>query len=351
MSNQDRLIDLKISILQLAHEMGNVSKACRKAKIARSSFYEIKKAYEQFGRDGLVPRERRKPRMPNVATPEQEAKILEMTRKNPSLSYVRISQELHLAGDAIGPAMVRGVWERKGLLKRIARYLWLDTEAAEGRAVMTEAAIRAVRRLKRLNEASDQHVEAKRPGELLSQDLYFVGVIKGVGKIYLQSAVDCSCSVGFARLCLNKLPINSVALVHEKVLPFYDGLGVNVQAILTDCGREYCGRADQHVYELYLGAQSIEHRKTRPASPYTNGFAERFHQTLKNEFFAKAFREKWYTSLEQLQADLDEFLVHYNERRPHQGYRCQGRTPIQTLKDLLGEPKEEVTEDSVSQAA
>jgi transposase InsO family protein len=351
MSNQDRLIDLKVSILQLAHEMGNVSKACRKAKIARSSFYEIKKAYEQFGRDGLVPRERRKPRMPNVATPEQEAKILEMTRKNPERSYVRISQDLHLAGDAISPAIVRGVWERKNLLKRMARYLWLDTEAAEGRAIMTEAAIRAVRRLKRLNEASDQHVEANRPGELLSQDLYFVGIIKGVGKIYLQSAVDCSCSVGFARLCLNKLPINSVALVHEKILPFYDTLGVSVASILTDRGREYCGREDTHVYELYLGAQNIEHRKTRPASPYTNGFAERFHQTLKNEFFAKAFREKWYHSLDELQVDLDAWLVEYNERRPHQGYRCQGRTPLQTLKDLLEQPKQEVTEASVSQAA
>ena len=350
-SQQDRLIDLKISILQLAHEMGNVSKACRRAKIARSSFYEIKKAYEQFGREGLVPRERRRPRMSNVASPEQEAKILEMTRRFPSYSYVRISQQLHLEGEAIGPAMVRGVWDRQGLLKRLARFLWLDKEVAEGRGVMTEAAIRAVRRLKRLNEASDQHVEATLPGELLSQDLYFVGTIKGVGKIYLQSAVDCACSVGFARLCLNKLPINSVALVHEKILPFYDEKGIALRSILTDRGREYCGREDGHIYELYLGAQSIEHRKTRPASPFTNGFAERFHQTLKNEFFAKAFREKWYTSLDQLQADLDEFLVFYNEKRPHQGYRCQGRTPMETLKTLLEEPKKEVTEAPVSQAA
>jgi hypothetical protein len=351
MSNQDRLIDLKVSILQLAHEMGNVSRACRKAKIARSSFYEIKKAYEQFGREGLAPRGRRKPKMPTEATPEEEAKILEMTRKNPSLSYVRISQELNLTGEAISPAKVRGVWERKNLLKRIARYLWLDTEAAAGRGIMTEAAIRAVRRLKRLNEASDQHVEANRPGELISQDLYFVGVIKGVGKIYLQSAVDCSCSVGFARLCLNKLPINSVALVHEKILPFYDKIGVSVAAILTDRGREYCGREDGHIFELYLGAQNIEHRRTRPASPYTNGFVERFHQTLKNEFFAKAFREKWYHSLEELQADLDAWMVEYNELRPHSGYRCKGRTPMQALKDLMAQPIEQETEVSVSQAA
>jgi hypothetical protein len=351
MSNQDRLIDLKVSILQLASEMGNVSRACRKARIARSSYYEIKKAYEQFGRAGLVPQERRKPRMSNVATPEQEEKILEMTRQNPDRSYVRISQDLQTAGIAIGAATVRGVWERKGLIKKISRYLWLDKEAMEGRGIMTEKAIKALRRMRRLDEASDNHVEANTPGELLSQDLYFVGIIKGVGKIYMQSAVDCSCSVGFARLCLNKLPIHSAALVHEKVLPFYDTLGVAVRSVLTDCGREYCGRVDQHLFELYLGAQSIEHRKTRPASPYTNGFVERFHQTLKNEFFAKAFRQKWYKSIEELQTDLDAFLAYYNEQRIHSGYRCKGRTPMQTLKDLLEAPKEGVTDSSVAQAA
>ena len=168
--------------------------------------------------------------------------------------------------------------------------------------------------------ASAQHVEANRPGELISQDLYFVGVIKGVGKIYAQSAVDCSCSV---------------ALVHENMVPFYDGLSIPLSAILTDGGREYCGRQDQHFYELYLGSQNIKHRVTRPASPYTNRFVERFHRTLKDEFFAKAFREKIYSTLEELQKDLDGFVAFYNEGRIHSGYRCQGRTPMQTLKSLL----------------
>jgi hypothetical protein len=157
----------------------------------------------------------------------------------------------------------------------------------------------------------------------------------------MQSAVDCSCSVGFARLCLNKLPIHSVALVHERILPFYDSIGAKLQAILTDRDREYVGRADQHLFEVYLGAQDIEHRMTRIASPYTNGFVERFHRTLKDEFFAKAFREKIYTGIDELQADLDRFLEFYNSERSHSGYRCQGRTPVKTLKDLLERPKQE----------
>jgi len=339
MTTQNRLIEAKISILQLAHELGNISKACRKAGIARSSFYEIKKAYESFGRAGLEPKVRRSPRMPNGYAEELVKKILDKTRQFPSYSYNRIADELRLEGVEVSGGGVRNVWIRHNLTRRLSRYLWLEKEVSEGRAVMTEQSIKALGRLKRLKEATDQHVEAERPGELLSQDLYFVGTIKGVGKIYMQSVIDCSCSVGFARLCHNKLPIHSVAILHEHVLPFYDRHELPVQSVLTDCGREYVGRADRHLYELYTGAQNIEHRTTRPASPYTNGFAERFHQTLKNEFFAKVFREKWYKSLEELQHDLDEFLQAYNERRAHSGYRPNGRTPYQTFLDLVKEPE------------
>jgi transposase len=345
-NNQNRLIDLKISILQLAQEMGNISAACKKAGLARSSFYEIKKAYEQFGREGLEPEPKRRGRQPNQTTPEQEEQILVMTRRYPSYSYVRIANQLQLEGKSIGSNAVRGVWDRHGLVKKLARFLWIDQEAQAGRAILTEEIAKKVSRLKRLDEASDNHIEAKVPGELLSQDLYFVGVIKGVGKIYMQSAVDCANSVGFGRLCLSKLPIHSAALLHEKVLPFYDELGTRVQSVLTDCGREYCGKPEQHVFELYLGAQGIEHRTTRPASPYTNGFVERFHRTLKDEFFAKVFREKWYSSLDELQADLEQFLKFYNEERTHTGYRCQGKTPMETLKSQLEVPKSAVSDES-----
>ncbi len=343
MNSKDRLIDAKVSILQLANELKNISKACKTAGIARSSFYEIKKAYEQFGRDGLEPKTRRKPRMPNEIAGEVEAKVLDLTRENPSYSYNRIADQLQLLGISISGTGVRKVWARHDLCRKLSRYMWLEREVSSGRGLMTEQALKAVNRLKRLSEATDNHVEANEAGELISQDLYLVGTIKGVGRIYSQSAVDCSNSLGFARLCLNKLPINSVALIHEKVLPFYDSHGIQIGSILTDCGREYCGRADSHFYEIYLASQGIEHRTTRPASPFTNGFVERFHRTLKDEFFSKVFRQKIYHSIEELQQDLDAFLVHYNEQRTHSGYRCQGRTPMATFKTLLAKPKEDTT--------
>jgi hypothetical protein len=139
-----------------------------------------------------------------------------------------------------------------------------------GLGVMTEKAMKAVRRLKALDEATDNHIEVSRPGEPLSQDLYLVGAIKGIGRISTQAAVDCFTSMALVRLCANKRPMDAVALVHEKILPFYDMHEVKVEAILTDGGREYCVRAD-HLDELDLGSQDIEHRVTRPASPWTNG--------------------------------------------------------------------------------
>lgn len=343
MSDQERLIDAKISLLQLAKELNNIQKLCKTAGIARSSFYEIKKAYEQFGREGLKPKPKRRPRMPNETPPEIVEKILDMTRQHPSYSYNRIANQLQMIGVGISGTGVRKVWGRHDLARKLDRYLWLEKEVSEGRGIMTEQALKAIQRLKRLEEASDQHVEAHHPGELLSQDLYYVGFIKGVGKVYMQSAVDCSCSVGFAKLCLSKQPIHSVSLVHEKIIPFYDEREIGLKAILTDGGREYCGRQDNHFYELYLGAQNIEHRVTRPASPYTNGFVERFHRTVKDEFFAKVFREKWYDSIEALQIDLDEFINCYNTERTHTGYRCQGKTPLSTFLSLV-ENREKIPE-------
>ena len=121
------------------------------------------------------------------------------------------------------------------------------------------------------------------------------------------------------------------------MLPFYEEHGVEVQHLLTDNGREYCGRPLHHPFELFLAISQIEHRRTGVASPETNGFCERFHRTLKEEFFSVAFRKTFYESLEQLQRDLDQFLNFYNRERAHQGYRTQGRTPDQAFLDGVKE--------------
>jgi transposase InsO family protein len=87
-----------------------------------------------------------------------------------------------------------------------------------------------------------------------------------------------------------------------------------------------------HLYEIFLELNDIEHRTTRGATPRTNGFVEKFNRRILDEFFRTAFRKKLYESVDVLQADLNEWLKHYNTERPHRGYRNQGRRPIETFE-------------------
>ena len=130
-----------------------------------------------------------------------------------------------------------------------------------------------------------------------------------------------------------KTPITAADILTDQVLPFYEKQELPMLRILTDRGTEYCGRADQHDYQLHMALNDIEHTKTKVRSPQTNGICERFHKTILNEFYQVALRKKIYQTIEELQIDLDQWLVKYNTQRTHQGKRCCGRTPMETLID------------------
>jgi transposase InsO family protein len=343
MDTREKLIKARLGLLALAEQLQSVKQACKVAGISRSHYYEIKAAYEKYGAEGLVPAPRRKPRMPNQTPPEMEKRILEMTTQFPTYSYLRLSQQLRLTGVGVSPAAVRAVWQRHGLSLRLQRLLWLEQKTAAEGGVLTERQIRLLQKYRGRVVDPEQHVDAPCPGYLLCQDTYFVGTIKGVGKIYMQSVVDAHCSLGFAHLYLSKAPITAADTLHNQVLPFYEEQGVPVERLLTDNGREFCGKELQHPFELYLVISQIQHRRTEVASPETNGFCERFHRTLKEEFFSVAFRQTLYESLEQLQTDLDRYLEFYNRERAHQGYRTRGRTPYQAFLEGVKEmPQERV---------
>jgi len=333
MSTKEKLIKARVGMLALAEELKNISLACKRAGISRSHFYEIKDAFERYGPEGLAPATRRKPCMPNQTPPEVERRILEMTEQFPTYSYLRISMQLKLVGVGVSPAAVRGVWLRHGLTLKIQRLLWLEQKTASEGGVLTERQIRLLQKHRGRLADPEQHVEAPRPGYLLCQDTYFVGTIKGVGRIYMQSVVDAHCSLAFGKLYLSKVPMTAVDVLNERVVPFYEDHGVQIDHLLTDNGREYCGRELHHPFELYLAINQIEHRRTQVHSPETNGFCERFHRTLKEEFFSVAFRRTFYETLDQLQIDLDRYLEFYTRERSHQGYRTKGRTPYRAFLD------------------
>ncbi len=184
--------------------------------------------------------------------------------------------------------------------------------------------------LARAGEAPPRCTHSRGRTVHLSADTFFVGRLKGVGKVYLHAVVDTYGSYAFGFLHVSKQPEAAVAVLHNDVLPFYRKLDLRVGAVLTDNGREFCG-TETHPYELYLALNGIEHRRTKVRSPKTNGFVERFNGTVLDEFFRLKMRETFYESVEVLQADLDAWLVHYNTERLHLGYRNQGRRPIETV--------------------
>lgn len=342
MSHEQRLIKAKLTTLQLAEELGNIAKACKIAGISRTTFYEIKEAYGRYGKEGLASQPRRRPRMPHEAPQALVDQVLAMTRTYPMYNYNRIADQLQLIGVSISGGGVRKIWERHNLLHRLQRLLWMERLCSEQGLEITESVQKLLKRYQGLIRDPQQHVESFYPGYLLCQDTYFVGCIKGVGRIYMQSVVDSFCSLGFAKLFITKKPMTAVDVLYHSVLPHYEAHGLRVEHVLTDNGREYCGRAAHHPFELFLTANDIEHRNTKIHSPHTNGFCERFHRTVADEFFKIKFREKFYGSLEELQADLDQFIEFYNTKRTHSGYRTKGRTPWQAFQDGLTE-KEVVT--------
>jgi transposase InsO family protein len=209
----------------------------------------------------------------------------------------------------------------------------LEEKAAKEGIVYTEAQLVALEAAKRDRESHPDEIDTAHPGYLISQDTFYVGYLKGVGRIYQQTVIDTYSSVAFGKVYTAKIPVTAADLLNDRVLPFFEDQGIPVLRVLTDRGTEYCGSPDKHPYELYLQLNEIEHTKTKAKSPQTNGICERVHQTILNEFYRVAFRKKVYQDLETLQMDLDAYMRKYNLERTHQGKRCQGKTPMQTFTD------------------
>ncbi len=261
-----------------------------------------------------------------------------MSFEHPAWGCDRVSDMLKLEGISVSSPTVQNIFIKHGMRTMYDRMLKLE-ERVSGKK--TELSIEQIKYLEQINPCwRERHIESSRPGELLAQDTFYVGRIKGVGQVYLQVIVDTYGSYAFGHLYISKVPECSVEILHNEVLEQYRKWGVSIKAILTDNGGEYCGN-DKHPYELYLVLNDIEHRRTKVKSPKTNGFVERFNKTALNEFFRSAFREKFYETVDSLQEDFDKWLTHYNTERPHQGYRNNGKRPFDTIKEFICQEKKE----------
>ena len=250
-----------------------------------------------------------------------------------------MAQQLALAGVQVSSGGVRGVWSRHDLMTKHQRLLCLEQSVAKRRLKLSDEQIRLLEKFS--PEFRERHIETHHTGDLVAVDTFFVGTLKGVGRIYLQSVIDCHSRYAWGRLYTSKLPVTAVHVLNQDVLPFFEQHAVGIETILSDNGREYCGRPDRHPYELFLQLEGIEHRTTRVRRPQSNGFVERLHRTLLDEHFRVTGRTKWYESLDEMQNDLEAYLKQYNNERPHQGRNMKGRTPYPAFVDGIIKPETE----------
>jgi len=322
MTLEDSVQAQRLNVFRRAEELGNVSAACREAGVSRALFYRWKGRFERYGVDGLHPKRTQVRRGRPPAVPSHvERSVIAMALSWPTWGPNRLSVQLARQGIEIAPSTAYRVLLRVGLGTRSQRLGVLEHHSAERAGLLTE---RTRRTLRATRPPAERHVEASVPGELVCLDCFYVGKLKGVGKVWQITACDAASSYGTGRVFVAAQPTAQVAarFLRHVLVPLYRDAGWPIQRVLTDGGSEFKGLFAQTCRDL-----GLRHTRTKPRHAWTNGFVERLQGTILHEHWRVEFRRRYFTRLPQLQHSLESFLRFYNHQRPHHGYRTRGRTP------------------------
>lgn len=300
-------------------ERNGISQACRAFHVSRTTYYKLK---AQFVRTGhLAPQVRRRPKMPNEMALSKKKLLLRLVQEHPSWGTVNLARAFREEGIAVGAATLWYHLKRFGLNRRYQRLLYLERLHSTGQPV-TERTVRAMKR------QCTQMTRGLWPGHVVALDTFYVGHLKGVGRIYQLTGIDLCSRYGWAKLYLDKTQRSAIDLVEQVLLPKFYSNTVSVESILTDNGSEFTGAQFQQMLVDY----DIQHHRIPPGKPMFNGYCERFQRTILEEFYQPAFRKTIFRSLDELQRALNGYLQHYNFERHHFGLNPKGAIPINVLK-------------------
>jgi len=325
MTLEDSIHIQRLRVLREAERLGNVSAACRRHGMSRTLFYRLRQRLEQYGPDGVHPKRRQARRgRPSPLGVQTERRVIAFALAWPTCGPQWVSDQLAREGLTVAPVTIWRLLRRSGLGTRRARLAVLEQHSATTTGLLTERTGRALRRPVR-------HVEAAQPGDLLSLDTFYVGKLKGVGKVWQITGCDVASSFGWARIVVGEVTASAVLrFLREVVRPGYRQAGWRLTRVLTDNGKEFKGA-------FAAGCQRLGIRvtRTKPRHAWTNGFVERFQKTILHEHWRIAFRRQYFTSRRSLQGSLDRFLQFYNHERTHRGYRLRGRTPATVFRGAV----------------
>lgn len=321
MTQQEVIAKTRRSLLIYAERNG-ITTACRAFNVSRTTFYKIKKQFIDTG--NLEPQSRRKPRMPTETCLSKKKLILKYVQEHPADGPGRIAYALRQAGIGITHQAVWYCLRRFGLNKRFQRLIYLE-KLKELRQPLTEKTLRMVKR----KMTTIQH--GQWPGHILALDTFFVGHIKGVGRIYQMTGIDLCSRYGWAKLYTNKEQTASADFLERYLLPKFFYNNIDVEQVLTDNGTEFTGRKFKEVIDSY----EIKHIRIPAGQPICNGYCERFQRTILEELYQKIFRTKIFKNLDELTQELEKYLVFYNFERPHFGLHPDGVKPIEAFKSKV----------------
>ena len=321
MTLEDSIHSQRLRVLRDAERLGNVSEACRRHGMSRTLFYRLRRRLEVYGSDGVHPKRGQARRGRPPAVPVQtERRVIALALAWPTCGPQWYSDQLAREGVGIAATTVWRLLRRQQLGTRRARLAVLERASAATTGLLTERTAKAVR-----------HVEADQPGNLLSLDTFYVGKLKGVGKVWQITGCDVASSFAWARLIVGEVTAAAVlAFLREIVRPGYRQAGWRLQRVLTDNGKEFKG-----LFTAGCARLGVQVTRTKPRHAWTNGFVERLQKTILHEHWRVAFRRQYFTTRRALQASLDRFLRFYNFERTHRGYRVKGRTPATVLKGAV----------------
>jgi len=318
MTLEDKVHAFRLRVLQRAEELGNVSAACREAAISRTLYYRWRKRFTRYGIDGLHPRRTAAhPGRPVQLDTIKERRIVAMALTWPTWGPQRVSDQLGMEGVTVSATTVWRALHRLGLGTRAQRLLVLEVHSAKTAGLLTD------RTRRNLAQRKARHVQAEKPGELVCIDTFYIGNLKGVGKLWQLTACDAASSYAMEKV----VPVNNAkeaaSFLRDIVAVEVEKAGWKLWRVLTDGGSEFKGEFDGMCRQL-----NVRHTRTRPRHAWTNGFVERLQGTILHEHWRIAFRRRYFHRRFQLQTSLDGFLQFYNFKRPHQGYRTKGRMEL-----------------------
>lgn len=309
----------RVRVLEHAAETDNVAETCRVFGISRKTFYQWKSLAERYGLEALVPKARRSPQMPNATPTWVLNELLTMAIAEPTIGCRQYADRLGDRGYAISKSTVQALLVRHGLGRRSQRVARAAALAALVGGPVTEAAAEE-------DLFGFCHCAA-RPGDLVAMDSFYIGNLKGVGKVYQLTAVDTATRWAMVMLVVGTPNGAVTARFVAEVLRRYRRMGLALRAVLTDNGPEYKAAA----FTAAVATKGLDHIRIPARSPNHNAVCERFHGTILQECWRPAFHRRCFTSARQLQAEADAWLIHYNTRRRNHGDYMAGRTPAQMM--------------------